>query len=126
MKKLLDIHKKVWYNYYVNKGNAPGRILINTKKGNKKMNKTQLIEAVAQKSGLNKKEAEAAVNAMTAAIAEELKAGNKVQLIGFGTFEVKTRAARTGRNPATGETIAIAASKSPAFSAGKALKDAIN
>lgn len=90
------------------------------------MNKTQLIEAIADKSGLKKKEAEAALNAMTAAIAEALKAGEKVQLVGFGTYEVKERAARTGRNPKTGETIEIAASKHPAFTAGKALKDAVN
>ena len=90
------------------------------------MNKTQLVNAVAEKSGLNKKEAEAAVNAMTAAITDALKAGDKVQLVGFGTFEVKERAARNGRNPKTGETITIAASKAPAFAAGKALKDAIN
>ena len=87
------------------------------------MNKTQLIDVVATKTGLKKKEAEAAVNAMTEAIAEALKAGDKVQLIGFGTFEVKERAARQGHNPKTGETITIAASKHPAFSAGKALKD---
>ena len=90
------------------------------------MNKTQLIEAVAAKADLKKKDAEAAVNAITAAIAEALKAGDKVQLVGFGTFEVKARAARTGRNPKTGEAITIAASKAPAFSAGKALKDAVN
>ena len=90
------------------------------------MNKTQLIEAIADKSGLKKKEAEAALNAMTAAIAEALKAGEKVQLVGFGTYEVKERAARSGRNPKTGETIQIAASKHPAFTAGKALKDAVN
>ena len=90
------------------------------------MNKTQFVDAVAQKAGLSKREAEAAVNAMTAVIADELKAGEKVQLIGFGTFEVKTRAARNGRNPKTGETITIAASKAPTFSAGKALKDAVN
>ena len=90
------------------------------------MNKTQLIEAIADKSGLKKKEAEAALNAMTEAITEALKAGDKVQLVGFGTYEVKGRAARSGRNPKTGETIQIAASKHPAFSAGKALKDAIN
>ena len=89
------------------------------------MNKTQLIDVVATKTGLKKKEAEAAVNAMTEAIAEALKAGDKVQLIGFGTFEVKERAAREGRNPKTGETIKIAASKTPAFSAGKALKDSV-
>ena len=91
-----------------------------------KMNKTQFVDAVAQKAGMSKREAEAAVNAMTAVIADELKVGEKVQLIGFGTFEVKTRAARNGRNPKTGETITIAASKAPAFSAGKALKDAVN
>ena len=90
------------------------------------MNKTQFVEAVAKKAEISKKDAEAAVNAMTAVVAETLKAGDKVQLIGFGTFEVKARAARTGRNPKTGETIEIAASKTPAFSAGKALKDAVN
>ena len=90
------------------------------------MNKTQLVEAVAQKSGLNKKEAEAAVNAITAAITDALKAGDKVQLVGFGTFEVKALAERTGRNPKTGEAMTIAASKKPAFAAGKALKDAVN
>lgn len=90
------------------------------------MNKTQLIDVVATKTGLTKKAAEAAVNAMNEAITEALKAGDKVQLIGFGTYEVKERAARDGRNPKTGETIKIAASKAPAFSAGKALKDAIN
>ena len=90
------------------------------------MNKTQLIEAVAAKADLKKKDAEAAVNAITAAIAEALKAGDKVQLVGFGTFEVKTREAREGRNPRTGEKITIAASKHPAFTAGKALKDSVN
>ncbi len=90
------------------------------------MNKTQLVEVVALKTGLKKKEAEAAVNAVTEAIAEAMKAGDKVQLIGFGTFAVKERAARTGRNPKTGETITIAASKNPTFAAGKALKDSIN
>ena len=90
------------------------------------MNKTQLIEAVAAKADLKKKDAEAAVNAVTAAIAEALKAGEKVQLVGFGTFEVKAREAREGRNPRTGEKITIAASKHPAFTAGKALKDSVN
>ena len=90
------------------------------------MNKTQFVNAVAEKSGLNKKEAEAAVNAMTAVVAEALKAGDKVQLVGFGTFETKKRAAREGRNPKTGATIKIAASKFPAFSAGKAFKDKVN
>ena len=86
------------------------------------MNKTQLIEAVAAKANIKKKDAEAAVNAF----AEALKAGDKVQLVGFGTFEVKTREAREGRNPRTGEKITIAASKHPAFTAGKALKDSVN
>jgi DNA-binding protein HU-beta len=90
------------------------------------MNKTQLVDAIVEKSGLKKKEAEAAVNAMTEAIAEALKAGDKVQLVGFGTFEVKERAAREGRNPRTGETIKIDASKKASFSASKVLKDAIN
>ena len=90
------------------------------------MNKSQLIEAVAAQSGLKKKEAEAAVNAITASIADALKAGDKVQLVGFGTFEVKARGERTGRNPKTGETIKVPASKHPAFSASKALKDRVN
>ena len=90
------------------------------------MNKTQLVEVVALKTGLKKKEAEAAVNAMTEAVAEALKAGDKVQLIGFGTFDVKESAAREGRNPRTGETIKIAASKRPVFSAGSAFKKAVN
>ncbi len=90
------------------------------------MNKTQLIDVVANKTGLKKKEAEAAVAAVIESIEEALVSGEKVQLIGFGTFEVKERAARTGRNPATGETIEIAASKYPAFSAGGALKAKLN
>ena len=90
------------------------------------MNKTQLIDVVATKTGMKKSAAEAAVNAMNEAIIEALVAGDKVQLIGFGTYEVKTRAARDGRNPKTGETIKIAASKAPAFTAGKAFKDAVN
>ncbi len=90
------------------------------------MNKAQLIEAVAGKAGLKKKEAEAAVNALTEAITEALAAGDKVQLIGFGTFEVKASEAREGRNPRTGEKIKIAASKRASFSAGAGLKDALN
>ena len=90
------------------------------------MNKTQLIEAVAAKADIKKKDAEAAVNAFAAVVAEALKAGEKVQLVGFGTFEVKERAAREGRNPKTGEKITIAASKHPTFTAGKALKDSVN
>ena len=90
------------------------------------MNKTELIKAIATKAELNNKDAAAALDATIAAITEALKADDKVSLLGFGTFEVKTRAARTGRNPATGETIEIAESKVPAFKPGKALKDAID
>ena len=89
------------------------------------MNKTELIAAVAEKSALSKKDAEKAVNAFVAAIEDALKAGEKVQLVGFGTFEVKKRAARKGRNPQTKAEITIPASKAPAFKAGKALKDAV-
>ena len=90
------------------------------------MNKTQLIEAIAVKADIKKKDAEAAVNALVDVVADALKAGDKVQLVGFGTFEVKARAAREGRNPKTGEKITIAAAKHPTFSAGKALKDSVN
>lgn len=90
------------------------------------MNKTQLIEAVAAETNLKKKDAEAAVNAFVNAVETALKNGEKVQLVGFGTFEVKERAERQGRNPLTGATMTIPASKHPAFSAGKALKDSIN
>ena len=90
------------------------------------MNTTQLIDVVAAKTGLKKKEADAAVEAVFTAIEEALIAGEKVQVIGFGSFDVKERAARSGRNPATGATIEIPASKYPAFSAGKALKDKVN
>ena len=89
------------------------------------MNKTELIAAVAEKAGLSKKDADAAVAAVFDAMTAELKKGEKVQLIGFGTFEVRERAAKQGRNPKTGEAMTIAASKGPAFKAGKALKDAV-
>ncbi len=90
------------------------------------MNKTDLINVVAAEAEISKKAAEAAVNATLNAISGALKAGDKVQLIGFGTFEVKDVAAREGRNPKTGETIKIAASKKPAFTASKVLKDQVN
>ncbi len=90
------------------------------------MNKTELIEIVAKEADLKKKDADAAVSAVLNAIEKALVDGEKVQLIGFGTFEVKGRAAKTGRNPATGETISIAASKQIKFSAGKTLKDKVN
>lgn len=90
------------------------------------MNKTDLIEIVAKEADLKKKDADAAVNAVLCAIEKALIDGDKVQLIGFGTFEVKDRAAKTGRNPATGAAIEIAASKQIKFSAGKTLKDKVN
>ena len=89
------------------------------------MNKTELIAAVAEKANITKKDSEAIVTATFDAIVDALKEGEKVQLVGFGSFEVKHRAARTGRNPKTKEAITIAASSTPAFKAGKALKDAV-
>ena len=90
------------------------------------MNKTELIAAVAEKAEISKKDAEKAVKAFTDAVAEELAKGGKVQLVGFGNFEVSERPAREGRNPRTGETMTIAASKTPKFKPVKALKDEIN
>ena len=90
------------------------------------MNKTELIAAIAESADISKKNAEKALNAFTDAVKSELKKGEKVQLVGFGTFEVAKRADRTGRNPQTGKEIKIAASKSPKFKAGKALKDSVN
>ena len=90
------------------------------------MNKTELVAAMADKAGLTKKDAEAALKAFTDVVSDELKKGEKVQLVGFGTFEVSKRAAREGRNPQSGEVMKIAASKAPKFKAGKALKDMIN
>ena len=90
------------------------------------MNKTELVAAMADQAGLSKKDAEAALKAFTDVVAEELKKGQKIQLVGFGTFEVSERSAREGRNPHTGETMKIAASKAPKFKAGKALKDLVN
>lgn len=89
------------------------------------MNKTELIDAIAKKSGLSKKDSEKALAATIDSITDALKGGDKVQLVGFGSFEVKERAARTGRNPMSGATIEIPASKIPQFKAGKALKDAV-
>ena len=90
------------------------------------MNKTELVEAMAKQAGISKKDADAALKAFTDVVAKELKKGEKVTLIGFGTFEVGKRAARTGRNPQTGATIMIKAAKTPKFKAGKALKDTVN
>ena len=93
---------------------------------NKLMNKTELVAAMAEQTNLSKKDAEAALKAFIDVVSEELKKGEKVQLVGFGTFEVSERAAREGRNPQTGETMEIKASKTPKFKAGKALKDMMN
>ena len=90
------------------------------------MNKTELVAAIADKAGLTKKDAEEVVNAFTDTVTKALKKGDKVQLVGFGTFEVSKRGARTGRNPQTGETMKIAAAKAPKFKPGKAFKDALN
>ena len=90
------------------------------------MNKADLVAAMAEKAGVSKKDAEASLKAFTDVVAEELKKGEKIQLVGFGTFEVSERAARTGRNPQTGKTMKIEACKAPKFKAGKALKDAVN
>ncbi|MBP3502674.1 MAG: HU family DNA-binding protein [Clostridia bacterium] len=90
------------------------------------MNKSDLIAAVAAKTGETKKNAEASINAMIDVIAETLASGDKIQLVGFGSFEVRQRAARKGRNPQTGKEMKIDAKKAPVFKAGKALKDAVN
>jgi DNA-binding protein HU-beta len=89
------------------------------------LNKTDLINSVSEKAEVTKKDAEKVINAVFASISEALAANEKVQLVGFGTFEVKERAARVGRNPQTGETINIAAARVPTFKAGKGLKDAV-
>lgn len=90
------------------------------------MNKTELVAAIAEKTELSKKDAEKALKAFTEVVTDELKKGEKIQLVGFGTFEVAERAAREGINPTTKEKIQIPASKAPKFKAGKALKDMIN
>ena len=90
------------------------------------MNKTELVAAIADQAEISKKDAEKALKAFTDVVAEELKKGEKIQLVGFGTFEVAERAAREGRNPQTGATMKIEASKAPKIKAGKALKDLVN
>ena len=90
------------------------------------MNKTELVAAMAERAEISKKDAEAALKAFTDVVAEELKKGEKIQLVGFGTFEVSERAARTGRNPQTGAEMEIPASKTPKVKAGNALKDMVN
>lgn len=90
------------------------------------MNRTELVAAMAEKTQLSKKDADLALKAFIDVVSEEMQKGEKVQLVGFGTFEVSERAAREGRNPQTGKTMKIAACKAPKFKAGKALKDAVN
>ncbi|HHH38524.1 MAG TPA: HU family DNA-binding protein [Sedimenticola sp.] len=90
------------------------------------MNKTELVEAIVERTELSKADAGRALDAVIDTITEALKSGDQVSIVGFGSFSVRERAARTGRNPQTGETIQIKASKNPAFKAGKALKDAVN
>lgn len=90
------------------------------------MNKTELVAAIAEKAELSKKDADAALKAFIDVTTDELKKGEKIQLVGFGTFEVAERPARTGRNPQTGKEMKIAAAKAPKFKAGKGLKDAVN
>lgn len=90
------------------------------------MNKTELVAAIAEKTQLTKKDSEMALKAFINVVSEELKKGEKIQLVGFGTFEVSDRAARTGKNPQTGNVIDIPASKAPKFKAGKALKETVN
>ena len=90
------------------------------------MNKTELVAAIAEQAGVSKKDAEKTLKAFTDVVADDLKKGGKVQLVGFGTFEVSERAAREGRNPQTGKAMKIKASKAPKFKAGKALKDMLN
>lgn len=90
------------------------------------MNKTELVAAMAEKCELSKKDTEKVLKAFTETVSEQLKTGDKIQLVGFGTFEVVDRAARTGKNPQTGKTMKIAACKAPKFKAGKALKEIVN
>ena len=90
------------------------------------MNRMELVAAIAEQTELSKKDVEKALKAFTDVVTDELKKGSKIQLVGFGTFEVSERAAREGRNPQTGKSMTIAASKAPRFKAGKALKDALN
>ncbi|HEY8552595.1 MULTISPECIES: HU family DNA-binding protein [Thermaerobacter] len=89
------------------------------------MNKPELVNAIAEKTGLNKKDSERAVNAFVESVSEALAKGEKVSLVGFGTFEVRTRQARTGRNPRTGQTLTIPAAKVPAFKPGKQLREMV-
>jgi len=118
--KGIEFSLKAVYNSACNK-----KILYYERK-QKTMNKTELVAAIAEEAKISKKDAEAAVKAFVEVVSDELQKDGKVQLIGFGTFEVGKRAARTGRNPQTGETIKIKAAKQPKFKAGAALKEKVN
>ena len=119
IKGSITINAVIW-------GDIPKLVIVKNPEEEYNMNKTELVAAMAERAEISKKDAEAALKAFTDVVAEELKKGEKIQLVGFGTFEVSERAARTGRNPQTGEEMPIAASKAPKFKAGKALKDALN
>lgn len=121
MKILVFLQKKVAKSF-IEKYNET----TNKEGGSKIMNKTELVSAIAEQAGLSKKDAEAAVKAFVNVVSTELQKGEKVQLIGFGTFETGKRAARTGRNPQTGAEIKIAEAVVPKFKAGSALKDLVN
>ena len=119
IKGSITINAVIW-------GDIPKLVIVKNPEEEYNMNKTELAAAMAERAEISKKDAEAALKAFTDVVAEELKKGEKIQLVGFGTFEVSERAARTGRNPQTGAEMTIAASKAPKFKAGKALKDSIN
>ena len=135
LSEMLFLSYKVYNDIYINhiikvtleiKNESPTENIFKVQRRNFNMNKAELVSAIADKATLSKKDAEAALKAFTDVVAEELKKGEKIQLVGFGTFEVSERAARTGRNPQTGKEMTIPASKAPKFKAGKALKDMIN
>lgn len=123
---LTNARKTSIYNDVGNLGRKLELYIIKIQRRKFDMNKAELVAAIAEKAEISKKDSEAALKAFTDVVAEELKKGEKIQLVGFGTFEVAERAARTGRNPQTGAEMTIPASKAPKFKAGKALKDAIN
>ena len=123
---LTNARKTSIYNDVSNLGRKLELYIIKIQRRKFDMNKAELVAAIADKAEISKKDSEAALKAFTDVVAEELKKGEKIQLVGFGTFEVAERAARTGRNPQTGAEMTIPASKAPKFKAGKALKDAIN
>ena len=121
--KTLEIYLHIWYNMFITFRCDKREIYFEE---DLSMNKTELVAAMAEQAELSKKDSEKALKAFIDVVTEELKKGEKIQLVGFGTFEVTERAAREGRNPLTGEKMQIKASKAPKFKAGKALKDAVN